>query len=267
MLFGSGLNQVKFSIPDQLKERYPFNIAFISELADLKIDNQVTFFLGENGCGKSTLLEAIALAHGLNAEGGSQNVTFKTRDSHSKLANYISLVYGIRRPKDSFFLRSESFFNLATQLEDIAFNETNREFAIGDLDDNSRSNIYNTSATFQAYGGKSLHEQSHGESFWSVINKRMGKRGLYLLDEPEAAMSPTTQMAMLCKMKELCESGTQFIIATHSPILIAYPNALIYEIGQGKISRKTYKETALYQCYSHFLNDTEAQLKVLLADE
>ncbi len=173
----------------------------------------MTYFVGENGSGKSTLLEAIAVAAGFNAEGGSMNFHFSTRSSESALAGALRLVRSVRRPRTGFFLRAESFFNLATAIEQL------------DKDPGG-------SPIIDSYGGRSLHEQSHGESFLAVALHRFGPQGLYVLDEPEAALSPLRQMSMLRRMRDLVHQGCQFIVATHAPILLAYPGASIQQ-GHG----------------------------------
>ena len=200
----------------------------------------VTFFVGENGSGKSTLLEAIAVAAGLNPEGGSKNFSFSTRDSHSELCQYMTLIRNAeRRWKDSYFLRAESFFNVATNIE-----EMDRIPAF------SRKII-------DSYGGRSLHEQSHGESFFSLMVNRFGGNGLYILDEPEAALSPARQIAMLHLMKELVRKGSQFLISTHSPILTAYPGAVIWELRENGMRQTDWRETENYILTKRFLSDPE----------
>lgn len=194
--------------------KYPFNLPAVKTMSKLEFHPKVTFLVGENGTGKSTILEAIAIACGFNAEGGTKNFNFYTQNTHSELSDHIRLVRGVRTPKDGFFLRAESFYNLATNIDEL---------------ERERSGI------LASYGGKSLHQQSHGESFFSVLMNRFNGDGLYILDEPEAALSPARQMAMISRIHELVKEGSQFIIATHSPILMAYPNAVIYEI-KDKIS-------------------------------
>lgn len=224
-------------------DQYPFNLPFFKTNDKLQFHPQVTFFVGENGTGKSTLIEAIALLSGFNPEGGSRNFNFNTRASHSELHRYIQTSRGVNRHKDGFFLRSESFYNVATEIDNI-----------GDR-------------IIDSYGGKSLHEQSHGESFWALFFNRFFGNGLYILDEPEAALSPTRQMAMLPRMNELIAQNSQFIIATHSPILIAYPNAIIYKFSEEGIQTKTYRETELFQIYKDFLTNTDELLDFLLKGE
>jgi predicted ATPase len=208
----------------------------------------VTFIVGENGSGKSTLLEAIAVAVGFNAEGGTKNFHFSTRDSHSPLHNYLRIVRSHVRPRDGFFLRAESFFNVATNIEQL---DSEPSFGPPVID---------------SYGGKSLHEQSHGESFLSLLIDRFGGNGLYILDEPEAALSPTRQLAVLSRMHQLVKESSQFIIATHSPILMAYPDALIYHLDSSGFSPVSYKDTEHYEVTKAFLDNPERMLRELLAE-
>jgi predicted ATPase len=211
-----------------------------SLLEGLELDPRVTFLVGENGSGKSTLLEAIAVAAGMNPEGGSSNFSFSTRDSHSRLAQELRLLRSLRRPRTDFFLRAESFFTAATYLES--------------LEDNP----------LKAYGGRSLHEQSHGESFLSLLNERFGPDGLYLLDEPEAALSAQNCLTCLRRMNQLVEEGSQFIVATHSPILLAYPGALIYECGEGGLRRVDYDDAEPVRMTRAFLAAPDRFLDLLL---
>ena len=185
-------------------DAFPFNIPAIGGLESLDFEHPVTFLVGENGAGKSTLLEAIAVAWGLNPEGGSRNFNFSTRASHSGLADSLRLSRSLRRVQDSFFLRAESYFNVATEIEAL-----DREPGPG-------------AKILPAFGGKSLHEQSHGESFFALFMNRLRGNGFYLFDEPEAALSPSRQLAFLSRMHDLVGEGSQFLIATHSPILMAY---------------------------------------------
>ena len=193
--------------------------------------------MGENGTGKSTLLEAIAVASGLNAEGGSKDFFFSTYDSHSDLHQYITTIKSIS-PKDSFFLRAESFYNTASYLDRIS--------------------------TLERYGGKSFHEQSHGESFIALVANRFEGNGLYLLDEPESALSPQSIMSLVCKIHELVGRDSQFIIATHSPILMAYPNSQILQFTDGGIAEVEYRETAHYKLTKQFIDSPERMMKYLL---
>src|SRR6476469_6560793 len=183
---------------------FPFSIPAIGGLDTIEFDRPVTFFVGENGAGKSTFLEAIAIGMRLNPEGGSRNFRFATRESHSGLSDFLRLSRSVRRIRDSFFLRAESYFNVATHIEEL-----DREPGGPPIID--------------SYGGKSLHEQSHGESFFALFLNRLRGNGLYFFDEPEAALSPTRQLSFLSRLHDLVKEGSQFLIATHSPILLAYP--------------------------------------------
>lgn len=225
---------------------FPFTIPAIGGLDAIAFNQPVTFFVGENGSGKSTLLEAIAVAFGLNPEGGSRNFTFATRASHSRLHECLRLSRSTRRAGDSFFLRAESYFNLATEIETL-----DREPASGPR-------------IIESYGGRSLHEQSHGEAFFALFNKRLRGDGFYLFDEPEAALSPLRQLAFLSRLHELVEDGSQFLIATHSPILMAYPHASIYLMADGPPRLVAYQDTEHYTVTRNFLNRTERMLDLLL---
>ncbi len=227
-------------------EKFPFCLNSVKSLESVKLNPSVTFFIGENGTGKSTLLEAIAVAWGFNPEGGTKNFRFGTHESHSDLWKYIRLSRGINRPKDGFFLRAESFFNVATEIEEL-----DAELSFGP-------------PIIDSYGGKSLHEQSHGESFWSLVINRFGGQGIYILDEPEAALSPNKQMALLTRIHDLVLMGSQFIIATHSPIIMAYPNATVYQFGNDGITQVKYKETEHYIVTKNFLNNHERMLSILI---
>ncbi|WP_150269694.1 AAA family ATPase [Paenibacillus tepidiphilus] len=228
--------------------QYPFHLPAVRELRRLEFTHPVTFLVGENGTGKSTLLEGIAAAWGFNPEGGTLNYSFSTQATHSGLHEYLRLARGVRRPKDGFFLRAESFYNVATYIDQLD------EEPFGPPLKNS-------------YGGKSLHEQSHGESFFATFVHRFGGQGLYLLDEPEAALSPLRQMSLLVRMHELVESRSQFIIATHSPILLGYPGAQIYMLDGEAIRSVEYEETDHYAITKAFLNDRSGMLRELLGSE
>ena len=231
-------------VPFAGADSYLGDIPAIAGLGLLELHAPVTFLVGENGSGKSTLLEAVALALGFNPEGGSKNFSFSTRDTHSGLHNYLRLHRGPYRPKDGFFLRAESFYNVSTEVDRLA-------------DYQPEDGLY------QSYGGKSLHHQSHGESFLNLVHSRFHGQGIYLLDEPEAALSPARQLTLLCELHRLVEAGSQLLIATHSPILMAYPGAEILLLGEGPIHPVEYRETEHYQITKSFLDSPERMLQVL----
>ena len=221
-------------------EHYPFNIPSINEFDSLEFHPDVTFFVGENGSGKSTLIEAIAVSQGFNPEGGTKQSTFSTSRTHSVLHQYLKLVKSFKRPKDGYFLRAESFYNLATLMDETGY--------------------------LEGYGGKSLHNQSHGESFMSTLVNKLCGNGLYIMDEPEAALSPARQMAALSVIHQLVEQNSQFIIATHSPILLAYPRAKIYQFSQSGIHEISYEDTEHYSITKDFLNRHEQMMKILMEE-
>lgn len=227
-------------------DRYPFCLPAIRSFDHIELHPKVTFFIGENGSGKSTLLEAIAVSLGFNAEGGSRNFNFATRRSHSELHEYLRIAKGIKRPRDGFFLRAESFFNVATEIENL---DAEPSFGPPAID---------------SYGGRSLHEQSHGESFMALMTKRFGGQGLYVLDEPEAALSPQRQLAVLSRLHDLVLDRSQFIIATHSPILMAYPDARIYQCSKEGVSQVAYEDTEHFQVTRDFLSNPQRMLRILL---
>ena len=218
-------------------DQYPFALPAIRHLDSLELHPRVTFFIGENGSGKSTLLEATAVAWGFNAEGGSKNFKFETRSSHSELHRCIRLVKAPKKPRDGFFFRAESFFNVATEIEKLG----------GTIP--------------LAYGNRLLHEQSHGESFLALVMNRFHGNGLYILDEPEAALSPQRQLSVLARMHDLIQANSQFLIATHSPILMAYPEAFIYHLTPEGIVRMEYQETEHYRVTRDFLMRPERMLR------
>ena len=208
----------------------------------------VTFLVGENGTGKSTLLEAVAVACGFNAEGGTRNFDFSTRATHSPLHEYLT-VGRAAYPRDGFFLRAESFYNVATNIDEM---DEAPSFGPRLID---------------SYGGVSLHDQSHGESFLALVEHRFGGNGLYLLDEPEAALSPTRMMSLLVLIRNLVKKHSQFIIATHSPILMAYPGACIYQLSEDGIQQVAYRDTEHYQLTRRFLEAPERMIELLFREE
>ena len=206
----------------------------------------MTFFVGENGSGKSTLLEALAGAFGLNLEGGTKHVRFTTRPSHSRLFEDLHLTRTRPAPTDSYFLRAESFYNLATVIEDP------RAYHAYDPD---------------AGGGRSLHDQSHGESFLALVLHRLRGNGFYLFDEPEAALSPSRQLTLMAAMHRLVQRGSQFVIATHSPILLGYPGATIYAFGNHPPRPIAYEETEHFQVTRAFLEHPARMLRELFRED
>lgn len=213
---------------------YPYNIPAVANLGRLELDPHVTFFVGENGSGKSTLIEAIAIRAGFNPEGGTKNFTSRSRPSESSLHDALRLARGAKREQGGFFLRAETMFNISTEAEG-----------------------------YRAYGWDDLHAKSHGESFLWVINNRFRDRSLFILDEPEAALSPTRQLALLARMHQLIAGGSQFIISTHSPLLLAYPKAKILVLDRDGITPTRYQDTEHYAVTKSFLQDPDAMLKRL----
>ena len=225
---------------------YAFQLPALREFSTLELHPHVTFFVGENGSGKSTLLEAIAVANGLNPEGGSRNMVFDTRESHSQLYKALVCAKHHGMVPDAWFLRAESLFNVATEIENLDAAPANARRII------------------DSYGGKSLHEQSHGESFMALVKNRF-RQGLYFLDEPEAALSPQRQLQFLVLLDHLIEQNSQLVIATHSPIIMAYPNSQIFSFGEDGIRPVEYKDTEHYQITKLFLDSPERMLKHLFA--
>lgn len=233
---GLFVKQVQLEKETASMEAYPFNIPLIQKFDRLVFESPVSFFIGENGVGKSTFIEALAVGLGLNAEGGTQNFLFQTANTHSDLYRYLKIMKGYRRPQTKFFLRAESFYNVATELEEL---------------DKVQSGAFNS------YGGKSLHQSSHGESFMQLMTHRFSNNGLYLLDEPEAALSPSRQLALLVLIHDLAKGGSQFIISTHSPILLSYREGIIYDLNHN-FQKVCLKDTEIYQTYKLVLDDPES---------
>ena len=217
---------------------YLRQIPAISGVEQISFTRPVTFFVGENGSGKSTLLEAIAVAYGFNPEGGTRNYSFSTYDTHSELYKAIRLSRGVRRAAYGYFLRAESFYNVATKEEEYS----------------------------RGPGGRPqhFHERSHGESFLALAQNSFRANGVYLLDEPEAALSPQRQLPLLVEIDRCVKEGAQFIIVTHSPILLGLPGGEILSFDNGPIHPCTYEETDSYKVTSMFINNREQILHRLL---
>lgn len=216
-------------------DKYPFNIPVVKNFNELKFKAPVTFFIGENGVGKSTFIEAIAVNLNLPKEGGTQNFMYETDDTTSNLSDYMKVRMD-NKPKTKFFLRAESFYNFSTEVERL----------IKEDDFHSLN---------KSYGGN-LHECSHGEAFLKLVQNRFTENGLYILDEPEAALSIQRQLSLLCLIDELVKKGSQFIISTHSPILISYRNGIILDLDDN-FKEVSYKDTEIYKLYKMYLNNSD----------
>lgn len=226
-LFLQGLRIDWDSIP---KLSYVHGISAIKSISSLSFNKDITFFVGENGSGKSTLLEAIAVEFGYNAEGGTRNYSFSTYDDISPLSQSITLIKSWQRPKYGYFFRAETFYNVAT-------------------------------ASVNVYMGDDYHSNSHGEGNLRFLS--YDKPGLYLMDEPEAALSPQRQLLLLKHIYQMSQKGAQFIIATHSPILLGCPNAEILSFDNGRILACTYEETKSYKITKNFLYNKNQVLSEL----
>lgn len=222
-------------------DSYPFSIPAVREIGNIDFHPNVTFLVGENGSGKSTVMEGIAVALGFGAEGGTKNVQFRTADSVSPLHDSLRLARGVPAPRDGYFLRAESFFNVATYMDETGY--------------------------LEGYGGKSLHTQSHGESFMAVLLNKLKGNGIYLLDEPEAALSPSRQLAALSAIHQLVEDHSQLIIATHSPILLSYPHAKIIQFDKTGVSEVNFEDTEHFVVTRDFLNNYPRRLEQLLEED
>ncbi len=219
---------------------YLRDIDAIRGLERLEFSRPITFFAGENGSGKSTLLEAIAISYGFNPEGGTKNYHFSTYDSHSELCEAIRISKGYRKPSWGYFLRAESFYNVATKEKEYA-------------------NFAHPSAE--------LHKKSHGESFLDIAQTHLSPNGIYFLDEPEAALSPQRQLTLLRQIYQCANQGAQFVIVTHSPVLLGIPDAEILLFDDGLIHTCAYQETGSYRVTEMFIRNREKLLKTLLEDE
>ena len=233
------------------RENYLSSLPVVRSLADggIHFHRQVTFFVGENGAGKSTLIEALAVSQGFNPEGGTKNFRFSTEDSHSDLCHYLRVVRGAVYPRTGFFLRAESFYNVATDIDRM-----DREPGAG-------------GRVIDSYGGISLHRQSHGESFLALVENRFGGKGLYILDEPEAALSPRGIIRLMRNMDRLVREDSQFIFSTHSPMLMTFPDAEIYQIGEKGILSVPFRETDHYRTTVRFLQNPYTAVNEILGRE
>ena len=216
---------------------YLRDVSALRGVEEIEFTNNITFLVGENGTGKSSLLEGIAVACGMNHEGGTKNYVFSTYEEDTELSRAIQIVRGFRKPKTSYFFRAESFFNVATKSEEYE----------------------------STFGGKDLHRQSHGESFLSFFSA-FDRAGIYLMDEPEAALSPQRQLTLFIHIYKMAQEGAQFIIATHSPILLGIPQADIISFDGGEMKGCRYEDTESYQVMEMFINNREALIRNLLGD-
>jgi predicted ATPase len=226
-------------------DKYPFTIPVVKNFKGMRFEKPVTFIIGENGSGKSTLLEAIAVAYGFNPEGGSRNFNFATQESHSSFYKHLRIGKSDNYASDGYFLRAESYYNLATEIDKL---------------DNEHGG--GTPIKY-SYGGKSLHKWSHGESFWALLEHRLGGNGVYIFDEPEAALSPMRLLRFLVRIDDLVKANSQFIISTHSPIVMAYPNADIYEIADGKLQLTSLEDTDHFNITKYFMMNPMGMLNNL----
>lgn len=218
----------------------------LQAMEGIRLKKNVTFLVGENGVGKSTLIEGIAVAMGFNPEGGTVNFNFETRSSHSDLHKFLTVSRGYKKHRDGFFLRAESFYNVASNIDE--------------LDESGGMGM----PIIANYGGISLHKQSHGESFMALVENRFGGHGLYILDEPEAALSPMRLMRLMCHMQKLVEEDSQFIISTHSPILMTFPDSEVLEITEEGIRSVDYKNTEHFMITKRFMDAPERIVEELL---
>jgi len=230
----------KTDVPASFEE-YPFNIVAVQKLEVLSFHSDVTFLVGENGAGKSTLIEAVALLMGFGPEGGTKNVQFATAETVSVLHKYLRDIKSFKKPRDHYFLRAESFYNVATYMDQTGY--------------------------LRGYGDMSLHGRSHGEAFMTTLTQKLRGKGLYIFDEPEAALSPTRHMAALSAIHRLVNDDSQFIIATHSPILLAYPRSKILLLDENGITEVAYEDTEHYSITKRFLNNHRKMIEMLTSEE
>ena len=235
------LSQIRLSREHDLPDdEYPLTIPVIRHLHTLSFAQSVTYLVGPNGSGKSTILEAIAVLLNLNPEGGSRNFHFHTVETHSRLSEALVAVRSDLSYRDAFFFRAESYYNVASEIE--------------------RLNAVD-GGMYRSYGGESIHVRSHGEGFMALIQHRLNGKGIYLFDEPEAALSFSNQLAFLCWMNDAVARGAQIIITTHSPVILSYPHATIYEIGDGQITPVLYDECHVYKDMYGFMINRDLYLR------
>lgn len=235
---------------DQVQDwsEFPFCVPALRNLEHLELHPKVTFLVGENGSGKSTFLEALAEKLGFRASGGGRVNSLTAPDYESALAPLLTIARTRNRPSDGFFLRAESFYNWATELDTLEATP----FCGGVL---------------AGYGGKSLHAQSHGEAFLNLLTQRLNGHGIYLFDEPEAALSPQRQLAMLVRLHDLTRDFSQVVIATHSPLLMAFPEAWIYQFDTDGIRRIAFEDTDHYRITRSFMMNPREMVRKLLDDD
>ncbi len=236
---------------------FPFNttVALALDTAPMPLHPRCTFLVGANGSGKSTLIEGIAVAAGLGVDGGGRGFDGRTpRPEELELGQALTLVRGGRRPRTEFFLRAESMLGFATRLDELVVQAREEGWGVG-------------GNPLDPYGGVSLNAKSHGESFLTVLNERFGPNGFYLLDEPESALSPQSLLALIARIDELCTAGCQFVIATHSPILLALPGAAIVEISEDGLSAVDYDDVEAVQLTRVVLADPAGMMQRLLGSD
>ena len=243
MLSNLFIKDIRIKWEDISERSYLKGIPAIASIDDLQFEKPITFFVGENGSGKSTLLEAIAVAYGFNPEGGTKNYSFSTYDSHSELCDYVRLSRGYVKPRRGYFLRAESFYNVATKEDEYS----------------------KSSGGDDRYIPQEFHLKSRGESFLQLAQNYFGPNGIFFLDEPEAALSPQRQLTLLYEMNKCATCGSQFIVVTHSPILLGVPDADIISFDDGAIHRISYEETESYKVMEMFINRREQVLENLFS--
>ena len=267
------LREVHRRTPFADDARFPFSVPVIRALERLSFDSPVTFFVGENGSGKSTLLEGIAAAAGLPAVGSADVDADATLDAQRELAGALRLVWSRKAPR-GFFLRAEDFFGFAKRLSAMRSEFLARiaelEVEYADRSDYAKrlamGPAYASLADMERRYGVDLDANSHGQSFLRLFQSRFVPDGLYLLDEPEAPLSPHSQLALLAMMQGMLDEGAQFIIATHSPILLAFPGATIYSFDRAPAEAVPYAELDHVVLTREFLTAPERYLRALRQD-